>query len=309
MLGGSSNSSALAMSVAPGVRLEGCTVVVTGANAGIGLETTRELYCRGAYVVMAVRSVARGEVAKATLEAEGAGSAGDKKSLGKLEVMELDLASQASVRAFARDFIATSDRLDILINNAGLVLNERSETEDGMETTFGVNHLGPFLLTLLLLDKLKASAPSRIVNVSSRAERSAVMKWDDLQLTEGYSAFSAYSQSKLANVLFTRHLSNVLKDTKVTTYVLHPGVVNTNLINKMPVYWRWLVAPFRLFFSSSEQGAQTTLYCALETGLANVSGRYYEKCKEVEPSAAARSDADAARLWEVSCRLVGWEQQ
>lgn len=287
-------------------RLDSHVTVVTGANAGIGLETTRGLYLSGARVIMAVRSRDRGEEAKNKLEAD---AKKHKANVGTLDVMILDLASLASIRSFASSFKSRYSRLDVLINNAGLASANRRETEDGFETTFGVNHLGPFLLTLLLLDVLKKSAPSRIVNVASIGEKKGIIHWDNLQLKTNYKMFTAYCQSKLANVLFTRQLAVELEGTGVTAYCLHPGAIQTKLWNNMSTFARYITAPFRFFFlKSSFLGAQTSLYCAFSPEVANVSGRYYADCKEAQPSERARSDQDAARLWKVSCQLVGWEE-
>jgi len=293
--------------VAPTVRLDGKTAIVTGANSGIGLETVRELYRRGARVILAVRSATRGEEARAQLEAEVGSS---DQGLGSLEVKLLDLASLESVRTFAADINANVDRLELLINNAGRAQVARTETVDGFETTFATNHLGPFLLTLLLQDKLRASKPARVVNVSSMAHSKGTINFNDLQSTHNYVGMTAYGQSKLANVLFTRQLARQFAGSGVTAYSLHPGVIRTAIWRDAWSTWRsFFLAPAWLFMKTAAQGALTTLYCALDPELENVSGRYYSDCKEKEASKAGRSDEDAARLWDLSCAMVGVEDQ
>ncbi|XP_043243936.1 retinol dehydrogenase 12-like [Amphibalanus amphitrite] len=288
------------------VRLDGQTAIVTGANAGIGLETARGLYERGARVLLAVRSVSRGEAARAQLERQAAGAA---PPAGSLHVMQLDLASLASVRAFAERINREEARLDLLINNACLILAERSETQDGFETTFGVNHLGHFLLTMLLLDKLKASAPARVIVLSSVAHERGQILFDDLQLTRGYELWKAYSQSKLANVLFARELSRRLHGTGVTVYAVHPGVVRTPIWANAPAWQRCFLVFLKPFFKSAASGAETSLFCAMSPKVATESGKYYVDCKAKEVAPAARKDADAARLWEISEKLVGLTSQ
>lgn len=291
--------------VAPELRLDSHVVVVTGANTGIGYETARGLFFGGARVVMAVRNRARGEAAKSRLEADAKAASAN---VGTLDLMMLDLASFASIRSFVASFKDKYDRLDVLINNAGLFSKDRRETEDGFEFTFGVNYLGSFLLTMLLLDLLKRSAPSRIVNVSSIAAKNATMFWDDLQLKNNFEVGKAYSQSKLAQILFTRQLALQLEGSGVTAYSLHPGVVRTQIWKNLPACLRCLVAPMKLFFKSSSSGAKTTLYCASALELSNVSGRFYADSKEARMYNSAKSEADATKLWEVSCQLVGWEE-
>ena len=283
-------------------RLDGTTAVITGANAGIGRETVRHLCRRGARVIMGVRSVERGEEARADVleSAREPGSSGHG-SPGAVIVLQLDLASLQSVRDFAQEVLARADKVNLLINNAGVMACPRAETKEGFELQLGVNHLGHFLLTLLLLDRLIDSAPSRIINLSSLAHTRGKMHFDNLMLERGYGKWQAYYQSKLANVLFTRELARRLLGTRVTTYAVHPGIVGTDLWRHQGCFDR-LLQPM---FKTPEQGAQTTLYCALAPELATLSGRYYADCKEVRPSARARRDEDAARLWQISEELVG----
>lgn len=224
---------------------------------------------------------------------------------------ELDLASFSSIKTFAKRFKSEQNRLDILINNAGVMRCPRSVTNEGFEMQIGVNHLGHFLLTHLLLDYLKASAPSRIINVSSIAHTRGVIDTSDFNSEKNYDPKKAYEQSKLANVLFTRELAKRLKNTNVTVNALHPGIVDTELMRHMSVvnsfFGKIFVYPFLwLFTKRPDSGAQTTLYCALDERLEKVSGKYFADCKQAEIGENAKDDAIALWLWKLSekwCRI------
>src|SRR5581483_4759279 len=225
-----------------------------------------------------------------------------------LAVMALDLASFASIRAFAADFLDRYDRLDVLINNAGLVLQRRQETVEGFEMTFGVNHLGHFLLADLLLDRIRASAPARIVNVSSHAHKGARhgLDFDDLQSTRHYRGFAVYSKTKLANILFTRELARRLDGTGVTANALHPGFVasrfgrdgDTGRLGDLAMVF---IRPFAI---NSAQGARTSIYLASSPDVDGITGQYWYKCALSTPSRAAQDDDAAHRLWAVSEQLI-----
>ncbi|KAG9264974.1 dehydrogenase/reductase SDR family member 13-like [Astyanax mexicanus] len=283
--------------------LQGKTAIVTGSNTGIGKATALDLAKRGARVILACRNKQKAEAAVFDIRRESGNTA--------VLFMPLDLASLKSVRTFAETFLKTEPRLDLLINNAGLMGPGR--TEDGFGIAFGVNHLGHFLLTLLLLDRLKASGQSRIVNVSALLHRLGSVDFNTLNthkdLVTGQSSwhcFKAYCHSKLCNVLFTRELANRLEGTGVTCYSLHPGVIHTDFGRNMGQWMRLMMLPFaKIFFLSTEEGAQTTLHCALQEGLEPLSGRYFSSCGLQEVSAAGRDDALARKLWEVSERLCG----
>lgn len=283
-------------------KLDGKTVIVTGANTGIGREAALDLASKGARVILACRNLK-----KAQLAAEGIQKATGNK---KVFVKELDLASLKSVRNFAEEFYQSEDRLDILINNAGIMRCPYWKTEDGFEMQFGVNHLGHFLLTNLLLDMLERSKGSRIINVSSLAHIRGKIRFDDLVSEHDYSPGPAYAQSKLANILFTRELSKRLEETDVLVTAVHPGVVKTELarhtsfgksrlasLTLAPITW--------LFFKTPRQGAQTTIHCAVADNVE--SGLYYSDCKPKEPADQAKDDKAAKQLWEVSADLVGLE--
>lgn len=276
----------------------GKCVVVTGASSGVGLATARELAVRGAHVVMVTRGGPRADAALAELRRITAED--------RVELIVGDLSSQTSIREIAAKFLEAHKRLDVLVNNAGMIYPSREETYDKVERTFALNHLGYFLLTELLLEALKASAPSRIVNVSSEAHRRVSgMDWDDLQMTRHWTSWRAYGQSKLANILFTRELARRLQGAGVTANCLHPGFVNSGFGRDLKGVMRFgldLLRPFAMM--SPAQGALTSIYLAGSPQVADVSGRYFIKCRPASPSAAARDDAAARRLWDASVELT-----
>uniref|UniRef100_A0A9L0RMG5 NADP-retinol dehydrogenase n=1 Tax=Equus caballus TaxID=9796 RepID=A0A9L0RMG5_HORSE len=277
------------------VQLLGKVAVVTGANTGIGKETAKELAQRGARVYLACRDVQKGELVAREIQTV----TGNQEVL----VKKLDLADTKSIRAFAKGFLAEEKHLHILINNAGVMMCPYSKTADGFEMHMGVNHLGHFLLTLLLLEKLKESAPSRIVNVSSFAHHLGRIHFHNLQGEKFYSAGLAYCHSKLANILFTRELARRLKGSSVTTYSVHPGTVNSELVRHSSVM-RWMWRLFSFFIKTPQQGAQTSLYCALTEGLESLSGNHFSpqvhSCTflAVGPSSCGMWDATSAWLDE-----------
>ncbi|XP_076463899.1 retinol dehydrogenase 13-like [Babylonia areolata] len=278
-------------------RIPGKTVIITGANTGIGKETAKELARRGGRVILACRDLEKAEQAKAEIVLETANR--------NIVIKKLDLASMGSIRAFAKDINASEPHVDILINNAGIMRCPKMLTEDGFEMQLGVNHLGHFLLTNLLLDKIKASSPSRIINVSSLAHTRGHINFDDLNSAKSYDPGAAYAQSKLANVLFTRELAKKLENTGVTVNSLHPGVVKTELGRHMSFFKStvssFLLSPLIwLLLKSPVQGAQTTLCCALSTELEGISGKYFSDCKEKEVAEQAKDDETAKRLWAIS---------
>ncbi|XP_055075878.2 retinol dehydrogenase 12 [Misgurnus anguillicaudatus] len=288
------------------VRLDGKTVVITGANTGIGKEAAHDLAMRGARIVMACRDLSRAEKAAAEIRR----STGN----GNIVVRHLDLASLFSVRQFAHEYIATENRLDILINNAGVMMCPKSLTEDGYETQFAVNHLGHFLLTVLLLDMLKKSTPSRVINVSSIAHKGGKIHFDDLNFNKTpYDSLVSYSQSKLANLLFTQELARRVKGSGVTVYALHPGVIRTELgryvQTQHPLLSALLSFPAFLLMKTPKQGAQTSIHCAVAEGLESYSGCYFSDCKLKEPAPEGKDDLAALRLWKVSSKLVGYNEE
>uniref|UniRef100_A0A1B6GXS5 Retinol dehydrogenase 12 n=3 Tax=Cuerna arida TaxID=1464854 RepID=A0A1B6GXS5_9HEMI len=287
-------------------RLDGKTVVITGCNTGIGKYTVLDLYARGARVVMACRNVEKAEEARDWVIEQRSGQQG----LGQLSVCHLDLSSLSSVRKCAEKLLHEESHIHILINNAGVMMCPRSLTEDGYELQFATNHLGHFLFTLILLPKIISSAPARIVNVASMAHTLCNnMNYNDINYEKSYFAAQAYGRSKAANILFTKELAKRLKGTGVTVYSLHPGVVDTELSRHLDesVFWgaKWIFQNFGGFFMKTpEQGAQTTLYCAVEESLADQTGLYYDDCQVAKPTAFARSDENATELWNASLDMV-----
>jgi NAD(P)-dependent dehydrogenase (short-subunit alcohol dehydrogenase family) len=284
--------------VTPSADLTGKTVVVTGASSGIGLEACVRFARMGAAVVAVARDERKGARAVADIRRRG-GS--DRVSL---EIC--DFASQRSVRQLAQRLRANHPRIDVLVNNAGSVSASREVTEDGIERTFAVNHLGYFLLTTLLLDVLKASAPARIVVVASIGHRQGDLDFGNLQYEHGgYSLLKAYSRSKLANVLFASELARRLAGSGVTAYSLHPGAVATRIWNHTPWYIRPVLMIAKWFMIAPERGAEPIVFLAAGPEAAGRSGEYYEQTRFVEPAPAARDRALAARLWDESVRLTG----
>jgi NAD(P)-dependent dehydrogenase (short-subunit alcohol dehydrogenase family) len=285
--------------------MQGKTVLVTGGNSGIGFETAAALAESGARVLVTARNADKGRAAVGRIS-ERAAAAGTG---GGAQLVVFDLADLKSVRRGADEILEQAPRLDVVVNNAGLVLSERTETVDGLEATFATNHLGPFLLTNLLLDRVTASAPARIVNVSSTAHGAARkgIPFDDLQSDRRYRTMRVYGQSKLANILFTQELARRLDGTGVTANSLHPGTVRTGYgadgdAKGFLAFGIKISAPF---FLSPAQGARTSIYLASSPEVDGVSGKYFVKCKEKEPKRQARDPATARRLWQVSEELVG----
>ncbi|KAG8184742.1 hypothetical protein JTE90_019341 [Oedothorax gibbosus] len=280
-------------------------VIITGGNAGIGKETSLDLAARGAKVIIACRDTEKGsnvaqEICRAVPSAN-------------IIVRHLDLASFSSIRKFAQETLRTEPYIHLLINNAGVAGCPKSTTEEGFEMQFGVNHLGHFLLTKLLLDRIKASAPARIINVASVAHLLGKIDFNDINLDHNYQPLSAYGRSKLANILFTRELAKKLKGTGVTTYCLHPGAVHTGLGQHLGSSIGQFIGHVyhgcsKVFFKSPKIGAQTTIYCAVEESLATESGLYYCDCTVIQPSARALDDNLAKKLWEVSESLIASTQ-
>ncbi|XP_046670235.1 retinol dehydrogenase 13-like [Homalodisca vitripennis] len=290
-------------------RLDNKTVIITGCNTGIGKVTVRELYKLGARVVMACRDVKKAEEAAEDIKSTVATQ--ETKDLGEVVVQKLDLSSLTSVRECAKKLLETESHIDILINNAGVMMCPYTPTEDGFEMQFGTNHLGHFLFTCLLLPRIISSAPSRIITLSSVAHARGKIDFDDLNWQKRpYSPMAAYGQSKLANVLFSKELARRLGDKRVTTYAVHPGVIRTELGRHMDsVYFkgsRQLAATLGYFFYKTlDQGAQTTLHCALDPDVGSQTGLYYSDCATKEPSATAQDEEVARKLWEESARLTG----
>uniref|UniRef100_A0A182XZG1 Retinol dehydrogenase 12 n=1 Tax=Anopheles stephensi TaxID=30069 RepID=A0A182XZG1_ANOST len=280
------------------IRLDAKVVIITGANAGIGKEAAIECAKRGARVYMGCRDPGRMEKARQEIL--------DKSGSQNVFGLELDLASFESIRSFVKTFLSMERRLHVLINNAGVMACPKAYTKEGFEMHFGTNHLGHFLLTNLLLDVLKRSAPSRIVTVSSLGHKWGRINKDDINAEKDYREWDAYMQSKLCNILFSRHLAKRLRGTGVNTYALHPGAINTELMRHLNPCIRTMAKPlFWVFFKTPKSGSQTTLYCAMEPSIASHTGLYYSDCKLKEPEPHAQDDSMAEWLWNLSERLTG----
>jgi NAD(P)-dependent dehydrogenase (short-subunit alcohol dehydrogenase family) len=274
--------------------MTGKTCIVTGANTGIGKETALGLAKLGATVVMVCRDRERGEAAQHQVK--------QRSRNQRVVLMLCDFSSQNSIRQFAQAFTDQHERLDVLVNNAGIVLRERSMTEDGLESTFAINHLGYFLVTNLLLDLLRKSAPSRIVNVASAAHKFGKLDINGWATGRDYSAFGAYANSKLANVLFTYELARRIKGTGVTANCLHPGAVGTNLFRGLPKFLQTLI---RLVTIGTERGARTSIYLASSDDVEGVTGKYFARSRQQESSEASRNEEAARALWQLSVELTG----
>jgi NAD(P)-dependent dehydrogenase (short-subunit alcohol dehydrogenase family) len=283
--------------------IEGKTCLITGSTSGIGKEIAIRLAKMKANVVLVGRTKARCE---ATLEEIKRNASIDTNNKNRISYLLADLSSQASIHQLAKEFLATYDRLDVLLNNAGVFLPKRFTTVDGIEYTFAVNHLAPFLLTNLLFERIKASSPSRIITTSSVAHRGAHINFDDLQFERRpYNGVKAYGQSKLANILFTKELSRRSNGSGVTSNCFHPGAVRTNLVQSGPWYYRFIWAIISAFFVSPRRGADTAIYLASSSKVEGISGKYFVKRKEVTLSDLADDYDAAVRLWKISEELTG----
>lgn len=276
--------------------MTGKTVLVTGATSGIGAVTARALAERGATVVLVGRDHERCTATARRIQQE--------TKTSSIEFLVGDMSSQRDIRRLADEFRARHDRLDVLVNNAGAMFWRREETIDGLERTFALNHLGYFLLTNLLLDPLKASAPARVVSVASEAHRGAQIDFDDLQAKRSYNATRAYGQSKLANVLFTYELARRLSGTGVTANALHPGFVASNFAKNNGGIVALAMSVLHRFAISPERGAQTSIYLATSPEVEGVTGKYFNNQKAVPSSKESYDDAVAKRLWDVSLELT-----
>jgi retinol dehydrogenase-14 len=277
--------------------MAGRTVLVTGGTAGIGKATALGLATMGANVAITGRDRGRAEGAAREIRAAGG---------GQVDVFVADLSAQSQVRRLADEVLQRLPRIDVLVNNVGGYWNTRHVTADGLERTFAVNHLAPFLLTNLLLDLLKRSGPARVVTVSSNAQAMGRIDFDDLQGERSYSGARAYNQSKLANVLFTYELARRLRDTAVTANSLHPGVVSTSFGAEDPGGVQRLFVPLmRPFMKAPAQGAATSIHVASAPDLEQVTARYFANSKPRRSCKRSYDEATAARLWQVSADLVG----
>lgn len=284
------------------VRADGKIIVITGANSGIGKETARELAKRGAHVYLACRNMDRCEKTRNEIVSETNNT--------NVFCRKCDLSSMKSIREFSKTMHTECKRVDVLINNAGVMRCPLTRTVDGFEMQLGVNYLGHFLLTNLLLDMLQAAPAGRIVHVSGLAHARGQIKIDDLNSDMSYDPGEAYNQSKLANILFSNVLAKRLEYTKVTSNALHPGIVDTEIMRHMPIfsseYSRYFLKVILWpFIKSPVRGAQTTLHLALHPDLEGVTGKYFSDCKEKPVAVQATDTSTATWLWAVSEKWTG----
>lgn len=276
--------------------IKGKTILVTGGTNGLGLVTARELARMGAQVTILSRNAEKCASVAAALKAETG---------NPVEFIAADLSTLAGIMQAAAAFKQRHTHLHVLVNNAGAVFARRLVTSDGYEMTFALNHLNYFLLTNLLLDVLKASAPARIVCVSSHAHDGATINFDNLQGEKHFAAMQAYGQSKLANVLFTYELARRLEGTGVTANALHPGFIATGFARNNGAFYNFGMKVIGLFIRKPEQGAQTSIYLACSPEVEGVSGKYFVDCKAVDSSPLSHDQALAEKLWQVSLELTG----
>ena len=275
-------------------RLNGKLAIVTGANSGMGMATVEALADEGAKVIMLCRSEKRGREALAKLS---------EKKERQLELMLCDLGDYASIRSFAAKVKEQYKRIDILVNNAGFIALDRQKTKEGLERQFGINHIGHFLLTTELLDLMGEG--SRIVNVASGAHKTGKIHFDDINLTKGFNVIKAYSQSKLANVLFTRELARRVKERGITVNCCHPGAVATNMgVDRETGFGKTITGILKPFFLTPAEGARTAVFLAMDESVKDISGEYFYKCKIAKSSKRSKDPELAKRLFELSEQLV-----
>lgn len=275
-------------------RLMNKIAVVTGANSGMGMATTKALLNEGATVIMLCRDEKRGTEAYQKMLQDGN---------SRTYLILCDLGDYDSIRAFAREVKERFGRLDILVNNAGFISLDRQETKEGLERQFGINHVGHFLLTTELIDIMPSGG--RVVNVASGAHKTGKIHFDDINLHKGFNVFKAYSQSKLANVLFTRELSRRLADKGITVNCCHPGAVATNMgINRETGFGKTITGLLKPFFLTPEQGAKTAVFLATDESVKDISGEYFYKCKIAKSSKSSKDMELAKKLYEFSENLV-----
>jgi len=275
--------------------------LVTGANSGIGFVTAMELAKRGASVGLVCRNAEKAEKARQEIIS--------KTNNEQVRVFLCDFSIQSDIHAVSTQIVGHYERIDVLVNNAGFIANNRTTTAEGLELTFAVNHLGYFMFTNLLKKPLLASTEGRIINVSSEAHRFAHIDFENLQLEKGYNSIKSYALSKLCNILFTNELAKRLKGTNLVTNSLHPGAVGTNFAKDANSLVKFVFKLGKAIFLTPEQGARTMLYLATDDEAAQHNGEYFDKSKPRAMSAEARNETNASKLWDISLELTGLQGQ
>jgi NAD(P)-dependent dehydrogenase (short-subunit alcohol dehydrogenase family) len=278
--------------------MQGRTCIITGASSGIGKAAALELAGRGANVVLVCRDAGRGDAAMREVASQGGGT---------VELLIADLSAQHEIRRVASEILAKHPRIDVLVNNAGGIFGQRQLTADGLELTFALNHLAYFLLSSLLLDRFRASAPARIINVTSGAHHIGRLDWDNLQGEKGYSAMRAYGLSKLSNVLFTYELARRLTGTGITVNCMHPGAVATNFAATGTTMMQTFFRLFKPLLRTPERGADTIVWLASSPEVEGLTGKFFMDRKDTRSSRLSHDEEAARRLWDESARLVGLE--
>ncbi len=278
--------------------MKGKTVVITGANSGIGKATAMALAKKGAHIYMVCRNRRRAEQARQDIIKITKNT--------NIDLLLCDLSSQGSIESFGMVMRDRLEKIDVLINNAGAVYGTRKLSLDGIELTFALNHVGYFLVTHYLLDLVRKGKDKRIINVASVGHKSVKqVNFDDLQNEKNYKQLRVYCESKLYNIYFTQVLSEKLKKEGITVNCLHPGVVSTNFGNTANWYFRNIMMPIgRKFMISPEKGAETSIYLASSPKVKEITGKYFDKMKVVEPTRLARNDANARKIWDITMKLT-----
>jgi len=277
--------------------MTGKVVLITGANSGIGRAMALGVAREGARVVMVCRNEKRGRKARKSIITESGND--------QVDLMLADLSSRPSIRKLCSEFNASYDRLDVLVNNAGIMTGRRRTTAEGFEMQFFVNHIAYFMVTQLLFEKLRATAPSRIVNVASTAHSSGTLNFDDLQGEVAYKGHKAYANSKLANIVFTYELARRIRGTGVTANCVHPGVIHTNLLKNFNFFLNGLFHMLQRFFKQPEEGADTPLYLISSEEVAQTSGKYFKYRAVLGSSDESNDPQVQKRLWQVSEEIAG----
>ncbi len=273
------------------------TVLITGANSGIGKATAMDLASKGAHIVMVCRNKEKAEIAKKEII--------EKTKNNTIDIIIADISSLNDVRRAAKEFSQNHSKLDVLINNAGLIFGQRENSVDGIEATFATNHLGHFLLTHLLLDTIKNTAKARIIHLSSVAHTMAKPNWDDIENKKKYDFARVYAEAKLYTLMFSNELAKRLEGTGITSNAVHPGLVGSNFGKTSKNWYEYVIMLVQPFLISNEKGAETSIHLASSSEVENISGKYFAKKKITNPSSTSQDKESWKKLWEISEKMAG----